>query len=198
MSRHCMARLVVICLLLAFPVGAQENDNNAAYDAMYSFLESWLVEENESRAMSFFDRRARATAEDAGYSLDWELLNRLWAPPGSNSSLRNTLSPIDPDLKQALDEELEVDVEHTDPFTVFVADSDLVVNSFDAGYGDTAEVLKPSENRVLAMIVDFADRSREEYPGPFIAFWSKSQENGEWKIQVLGAAPEGLIWLDGK
>ena len=126
----------------------------------------------------------------------WQVLNRLGVSYGEGP-LEEVLAPVDPDLSAALDDELKVHVVHREPFTVFVAEEDVAIDSFDGGYGDVAAVLRPAENLVLAMIADFARRSHEDYAGPFVSFW-RTDPDGVWRIHALGGAPEGEVWRDGR
>ena len=194
-----------------------------AYGAMHSFLDAWLVHADEEATMQHFAasehslklapravwRIARKTdfsnrvevlhLWNSSLSKEyWKVLGRLAVEDYEyHRSLETILAPIDPDLARALDTELHVPVVRTEPFTIFVANSDAAIYSFDGGYGDVAAELHPAEHTVLTMIADFAGRDREEYNGPFVSFWTEDESTGQWQIQALGAAPEGDLWIDG-
>lgn len=108
-------------------------------------------------------------------------------------SLKKILVPLDPDLENLLDRHANVVMK--DPFIILVADTDEVIDSFDAGYGDVAKALQPHENQVLAMIADFKGRRRND-TGPFVSFWSEDEEDDVWLLQALGAIPHDPAWLD--
>ena len=229
MKRHRAAALVVGLLLIgAVPAASQETASDlpeGAFDAMYGFLDAWLIEQNGAATISRLAAVDRPTEEivelaaqrDAESFLSgaafWagalDLPDRepvlrilkhldLFAVGETDHQLEAVLAPIDPDLMEVLVGELGVHIVQTKPFTVFFAHNDIAIDSFDAGYGDVATALRPSENMVLVMIADFADRNHEEYSGPFVAFWAENEMTGQWQIQALGAAPEGRIWRDGK
>ena len=194
-----------------------------AHGAMHKFLDAWLVYADEETAMEYFAATERslklapravwkiarkADLSDRGQvqllwasSLKgayWKVLGRLRVEENKGKfSLETILAPIDPDLADALETELHVPIVQTEPFTIFVADSDLAVYSFDGGYGDVAAELRPAQHTVLTMIADFAARGHEEYNGPFVSFWTEDESSGHWQIQALGAAPEASIWRDG-
>ena len=210
----------------AVPSASQEvspKTLESAYGAMHNFLAAWLVDGDEETAMQHFAatahslelapravwriaRRAdlsnRAQVQHLWNSSlrgeYWKVLGRLGVDDDERRfSLETMLAPIDPDLASALDTELHVPIVRTEPFTIFVANSDDAIYSFDGGYGDLAAELRPAENTVLTMIADFAERDHEKYNGPFVSFWTKDEMSGQWQIQALGAAPEGDIWIDG-
>lgn len=109
------------------------------------------------------------------------------------NSLKKILVPLDPDLGNLLDRHASVVMK--DPFIILIADTDEVIDSFDAGYGDVAKALQPHENQVLAMIADFKGRRRDD-TGPFVSFWSEDEEDAVWRLQALGSIPHELAWLD--
>ena len=192
---------------------------------MHAFLDAWLVEQNEATAMGFFATTGHALnlapdpvweaarADDIDLNdreqvqrlwhsqkgVYWKLLNRFWTK-SRGVPLEVTLTALDPDLTEMLTNELRVQILCSEPFTVFVADSDIAIDTFDAGYGDVATALQPTDDVVLTMIADFVERGHEGYMGPFVSFWKEGKEgetSGQWQIQALGAAPEGDIWIDG-
>lgn len=227
MERQRAARLVGACLLVcwAVPSASQEVSPKKlenAYGAMHNFLDAWLVHEDEEATMLHFaasedslklapravwriarqaDLSNRAEVQHLwNNSLSkeyWRVLRRLAVGDNEHDgSLENILDAIDPDLAKALESE-HVLVVRTEPFTMFVADNDALIWSFDGGYGDVAAELRPTENTVLTMIADFAGRDREGYNGPFVSFWTEDAWSGRWQIQALGAVPEGDMWIDG-
>ena len=209
------------------PRGAAPEFPDGARSAMSGFLNAWLVQQDQTSTMAHFsasgdaltvapravlkaldDRVARWTHRErkapgelrGGLShrqqdAYWRVLNRLGVSYGA--PLEEVLAPIDPDLRAALDDELKVHVVHREPFTVFVAEDDVAIDSFDGGYGDVATVLRPADNLVLTMIADFAQRSDKNYVGPFVSFW-RTDLDEVWRIHALGGAPEGEIWRDGR
>lgn len=185
-----------------------------ALSAMSGFLTAWLVEQDKDKTTAYFSGTARSqeVAPRAVWSIRtgseelspeqvdeyWKVLNRLGMPSGD--SLRESLAPIDPDLKKQLRHFVSpVEHEHGE-FTAFVASNAETINSFDGGYGNVVAVLQPSENRILTMIADFANRQTERYRGPFVSFWGEEygEEESAWRIQALGAVPEVEAWLDGR
>ena len=211
----------------AAPFASQQEVNpeklEGAYGAMYQFLDSWLVDGDEEAAMKHFAATERSLklapravwriAQKADLSNRdqvqrlwnssmkkeyWKVLGRLRVKEKERGhSLETILAPMDPDLADALEMGLYVSVLRKEPFTVFIADSDPAIYSFDGGYGDVAAELRPSEKTVLTMIADFSARDHEEYNGPFVSFWTEDEFDGQWQIQALGAAPEGDHWIDG-
>jgi hypothetical protein len=212
----------------AVPSASQEAGPEAlklqnAYGAMHKFLDAWLVHRDEAATMWHFaasehslklapravwriarktDLSNRAAVQHLwNNSLSkeyWRILGRLAVEDNERGvSLETVLAPIDPDLATALHAK-HVFVVRTEPFTMFVADNDELIWSFDGGYGDVAAELQPTENTVLTMIADFAGRDREGYNGPFVSFWTEDESSGRWQIQALGAVPEGDMWIDGR
>ena len=207
----------VTCLLLvcwaAWATPSQEQADSevpeAALEAMHGFLRAWLVEQDKAKAVAHFSASYRSqevapravwTARNDSNRLApvqqnayWGILERL-SGAQHEGSLRDIVAALDPDLMEIL--HLSVRIVETEPFTVFVAEDDVAIDSFDGGYGDVATVLQPAENLVLTMIVDFADRQREGYSGPFVSFWTEEADG--WHIQALGAVPNEETWLDGE
>lgn len=202
-------------LLLCWTVGVAPQGRDGeippeALDAMHGFLGAWLVQEDKTEAVTHFSatyrsqqvapRAVRAVRDDSGelsraqVDAYWHVLQRLGGAQNGDR-LHEILAPLDPDLMAIL--RRVVRMANTEQlFTVFVAEDDVAIDSFDGGYGDVAAALQPAENLVLTMIADFADRGREAYSGPFVSFWSK--EHGAWRIQALGAVPNEEAWLDGQ
>lgn len=226
MERHRAVRLIGACLLVCWAAPSASQDVSPeklenAYGAMHNFLDAWLVHEDEEATMLHFAVSERALKlapravwriarkTDLGNRAEvqylwknslskeyWRVLGGLAVEDNERGvSLETILAPIDPDLAGALRAE-HVLVVRTEPFTVFVADNDELIWSFDGGYGDVAAELQPAENTVLTMIADFAGRDREGYNGPFVSFWTEGESSGRWQIQALGAAPEGDRWID--
>lgn len=223
-ARLAGACLLLFCW--ATPSVSQEPSSKGytgASDTMHEFLEAWLVEENEEAAMGHFavterslklaPRAVWTIARDADLSDRdqvlllwnkslrgeyWKVLERLRVDQTEpDPSLETILKPVDRDLAGVLDTALHVPIIETEPFTIFVANSDDAIYAFDGGYGNVAAELHPTKNTVLAMIADFAALDDDEYNGPFVSFWTEDEPN-EWKIQALGAVPEALIWRDGR
>ena len=186
-----------------------------AKSAMFGFLDAWLVERDQAAAMAYFSTTGRslelvpkAVLLEPEYTRGlskveveahwrekyWGELGKFGAPHGP--PLDEILGSIDPDLLAALESELKVRIVHKHTFTVFVADTDAAIYNFDAGFGDVTTALRPSENLVLVMIADFAERNHSAYIGPFVSFWG-ADFDGAWRIQALGAVPEGEVWYDG-
>ena len=178
-----------------------------ASTAMSSFLDAWLVEHDREETLAYISGSIRsqevaprsvwvARHGEPGLSEEqkeayWEILKRLGGSVEAGESLESTLTLPDRDL---------VDLVHREgrviqpwPFIVLIADTDVAINGFHAGYGNVATALEPTENLVLTMIADYNGRQREE-TGPFIAFWS--EEDDGWRIQALGAVPHEAAWLD--
>ena len=218
MKQAGTAICIVLSLMLSWagtsaPPGAAPEFPDEARRAMFGFLKAWLVQQDKARTMGHFSASGdalmlapRAVLEAPGDLRNglseqqrdgyWEVLNRLGVP-SSDVSLEEVLAPIDPDLKAALEHELGVNVVFQEPFTVFVADKEIAVDSFDGGYGDVATVLRPATgNPVLTMIADFAQRHHASYVGPFVSFWRADLDEA-WRIHALGGAPEGEVWRDG-
>ena len=218
MNRRRAALCIIPPLILLWagavaPFGSAPEFPEEAQSAMFGFLDAWLVQKDQARTVTHFSASGNVrmlapksvlNAPGGLYNglssqqrdVYWQTLGQIGVPHGF--SLDEILAPIDPDLKTALVEELMVTIVHEQPFTVFVADSELAIDSFDGGYGDVAEALLPTQNVVLTMIADFADRGHKSYMGPFVSFWSTDAIDDDWRIQALGAAPEGEMWRDGR
>lgn len=193
-----------------------------ATETMRGFLGAWLSDNNEMEAMRHFavteqalglaPRAVRRNVQKGNtselhYLWDgllrkeyWKVLMQLRGEERDGAELEDILASLDPDLSEVLHVALGDYVIQTEPFTVFLAPDDIAIDSFDGGYGDVAAALKPVSNTILTMIADFKNREHEGYVGPFVSFWAEEwdESNGEqWKIQALGAAPEGEIWRDG-
>ncbi len=148
-----------------------------------------LWKEEESGFAHGFSKRSTVPVKIAtGY---WTMLNAFWpARPVVDVGLEYFLVVNNHAYSFVKDELHANPYNHGSMFTVFAADEPVEVNSFDAGYGDVATVLKPSPaNPVLTMIADFRDR-RSFHPnvGPFVSFWGEEGQR-EWRIQALGAFP---------
>lgn len=125
---------------------------------------------------------------DSGY---WAMLTSTW-PSGPNVDvpLRDVLT-VDPDVRAFITTELSGKIVHEHAegaFIVFAAYDDVGIHSFDAGYGDVADHLRPSrEKPTLTLIAGFHE-PRIEAAGPFVSFWARDGE--AWRIQALGAYPK--------
>ena len=140
------------------------------------------------------------TAEEARLRSEyWRSLERFRVDPAVSvgSGLEGVLDAVDPDLRRIIESELSVSVGDSGLFLAFVARDERVINSFDAGFGDVAEVLRPREQTVLVLIADFRGRAHLSYQGPFVAFWVRDPVDGAWRIAALGAVPEGMVFVDG-
>ena len=205
--------------------GVNTEELEHATEAMREFLGAWLVDSSEKEAMGHFavteqalelapravwrivqnadpnDRSQIHHLWDSSLRKEyWRVLRQLRVEEHGGAKLEDILASLDPDLSDALHDALGDYVIRTEPFTVFLAPDAVAIDSFDGGYGDVAAALKPASNTILTMIADFKDRGHEGYIGPFVSFWAveRDESDGEqWKIQALGAAPEGDIWRDG-
>ena len=128
-----------------------------------------------------------STTERTAY---WTVLNQLWPRPDTRQldglGLPHVLNPVHPELIAGFAEELGTRILSTerDPFIVFEADSEVVLYSFDPGFGDIGLLLE-DDTRTLGLLAELAHRAHPE-AGPFVSFWGE-KATGVWRIQALGA-----------
>ena len=133
----------------------------------------------EVRSLSFTERTAY-----------WSVLNQIWPRPDARRldgmGLSYVLNPVRRELVAGFAEELGTQILSTesDPFLVFEADSEIVLYSFDPGFGDIGLLLE-DDTRTLGMLAELAHRTSPE-AGPFVSFWGE-KARGVWRIQALGA-----------
>lgn len=127
----------------------------------------------------------------------WRLLGVLWPDASRVDRNLDQLLKTDPELVDFLRATFKIDYIQDDPFLVFHAADRAVLDTLDpgfapGGYGQLAEVLKPTKSRpVLTMIADFEYGSSRRI-GPLVTFWDEEvSRTGEkaWRIQALGAFP---------
>ena len=167
------------------------HDHGEAIEAMSNFLYSWVINHDEVTTLSYFGESAMgrfAPIMDTGVDgrktgLEyWPMLTSIWPV---NTSLRadhlEDVLAIDPDVYTFVSTELKGAVLYEDVFLVFAVYDDVGINSFDAGYGDVADHLKPTpELPALTMVAGFRE---PKFPaaGPFVSFW-------EWTETTPGAS----------
>jgi hypothetical protein len=195
-STRLVAVIVALVFLAANPSQptVKAHDHGEAVEAMRNFLVAWVIDYDEAAALSHFGEAAMGPfaptlgvgVEEAG-SAYWPMLNSIW--PVSNSLRADRLEDvlvIDRDVLTFVTTELKATIVHEDVFLVFAAYDDVGINSFDAGYGDVADHLKPTlELPALTMIAGFRE---PKFPtaGPFVSFWGVDGDNS-WRIQALGS-----------
>ena len=135
---------------------------------------------------------AEVWADDPGDSGYWVMLNAIWpsGEPNAGVQLRDILT-VDLDVQAFITEELsgEGEIVHEGAFMVFAAYDDIGIHSFDAGYGDVAEYLKPSREKPTLILIAGFRNPKEEVAGPFVSFWGRDGDEA-WRIQALGAYPK--------
>ena len=120
----------------------------------------------------------------------WNVLNQVWPRPDTDRldgvGLSYILNPVRRELVAGFAEELGARILSTDsdPFLVFEADSEVVLYSFDPGFGDIG-LLLDDDTRTLGMLAELAHRTSPD-DGPFVSFWGE-KARGVWRIQALGA-----------
>ena len=198
-STRFLAAFVALVFLAAShsQLMVKVHDHDEAIETMHDFLHSWVLNRDKDMTLSYFGESARGRfAPITGISADgawktdpayWSLLNSIW--PVNNSRRAERLEDvltIDKDVLRFVTTELKGVVLHEDVFLVFAAYDGVGINSFDAGYGDVADHLKPThEQPALTMIAGFRE---PKFPaaGPFVSFWGVDGDNS-WRIQALGA-----------
>lgn len=198
----------VFLFMMAGAVGAaSQESSDRATTAMSEFLDAWLVKRDRDGALSHISgsirsqdvaprsvwlaRNGEPRLSEEQREAYWGILNKLGHSPEPRDSLQAALVPRDRDLVDLLHQQAHV--VQPGPFIVLVADTELAIDSFDAGYGDVATALQPDKNVILTMIADYTGRRRED-TGPFVSFWMEEPDG--WRIQALGGVPQEAAWLD--
>ena len=153
-STRFLAAIVALVCLAANPSQptVEAHDHGEAVEAMRSFLFAWVIDYDEAATLSHFGDAAMgpfaptmsAGVDRAGPAY-WPMMNSIW--PVSKSLRAERLEDvliIDPDVYTFVTTELKGTIVHEDVFLVFAAYDDVGINSFDAGYGDVADHLKPT------------------------------------------------------
>ena len=210
LRKRSVTACAVALLVIAAGSSAQEQTDTAEVPkALVEFLDAWLVAgDQEEKVMTYFStsEQAKALAPDNVWALgrgarvadvlrsgNRSLLDSvtlgpelLWAE-AAGPAAEDARDVVAPDEKMVREFETQLGVrvvsEMSDPYLVFIVDTDTAIRAFDGAEKGAAEILRPAETPTLGMVVGGGSGPDSS---PFISFWQQEGEKSDWRIQMVG------------